>query len=311
MSGVRGQAARPGKPVLGLTSDLHLSNSPPGGRKCTRAGWYEAMAGVLGQVRKAFAGPWAVAGDIFDVWNSAPELISFAITHLPKTVFAVPGQHDLPNHRYEDRHRSGYGVLVAANRIVDLHANRYCELLTDGIGLEGYPWGRSPDDKGYLGDVDCWVAVGHHLCWQHGAGFPGAPADSHADALAKRMPGFALRVFGDNHQPFHRPDIGVLNCGAPMRRTRADIAREPCVWLLHDTGFVERVAIDDPADWYSGEDAALRAAMDPEQFVRAIKALHAGEADFEAAVRAACRSEPEDVQAYVSGILAEVTREVK
>ena len=43
-------------------------------------------------------------------------LISFAIRELP-SCYAIPGQHDLPNHSYTDIQRSAYWVLVEAGII--------------------------------------------------------------------------------------------------------------------------------------------------------------------------------------------------
>ena len=54
------------------------------------------MQRSLEQIRdlqKEFDCPVICAGDIFDKWNSPPELINFAYDNLPE-IYAIPGQHD-------------------------------------------------------------------------------------------------------------------------------------------------------------------------------------------------------------------------
>ena len=108
-----------------LCSDLHLSLQRPACR--ADDDWMGVQAGYLNQLKQLAVDsnysfgtlPIAFAGDLFDKWNVQPELINFALEHLPDGMICVPGQHDLPNHRLDQVHRSGYGVLVAAGKIVD------------------------------------------------------------------------------------------------------------------------------------------------------------------------------------------------
>ena len=94
-------------------SDIHLSHRPPKLREA-EPNWYAAQARVLSQVRavvETHKCPLIVAGDVFDEgWRAhkcPPELVNFAIRHLP-VCYAVPGQHDLPHHRYADVDKSAY-----------------------------------------------------------------------------------------------------------------------------------------------------------------------------------------------------------
>jgi hypothetical protein len=118
------------EPIAVLCSDIHLSLKQP---PCRADDWLSVQKGYLVQLKSLACAakelwlgnrnttgrpiPILCAGDIFDKWNSPPELIRFALEHLPDGMICVPGQHDLPNHSFEEIHRSAYGVLREAGKI--------------------------------------------------------------------------------------------------------------------------------------------------------------------------------------------------
>ena len=105
-----------------LCSDIHLSLKCPVARSA-EPNWLEATKRSLDELRSVAEEHNAhvvVAGDIFDRWNSPPEIINFAIENLPNC-YAIPGQHDLPNHRYEEIERSAYYTLIKAGIIENLN----------------------------------------------------------------------------------------------------------------------------------------------------------------------------------------------
>ena len=107
-----------------LCSDLHLSLTKPACR--ADKDWMEVQAHYLKQLEDTAGNlPIFCAGDIFDRWNAPPELINFALRNLPDDMLCVPGQHDLPNHRLDEKHRSGYGVLSNAGKIEDLSNKKH------------------------------------------------------------------------------------------------------------------------------------------------------------------------------------------
>ena len=116
-------------PVIALlVGDIHLSAKAPLCR-AKEPDWFEAMARPLmelvdlqKQIGKESDGipPILCAGDVFDRWNSPPELINFALEYLPPQMYSIPGQHDLPNHNYNEIDRSAYWTLVAANKITNV-----------------------------------------------------------------------------------------------------------------------------------------------------------------------------------------------
>jgi DNA repair exonuclease SbcCD nuclease subunit len=115
------RAADPNPVIAILCSDIHLSERAPIARAVGQD-WFTVQKRYLDQLRELKEKHNAiliVAGDVFDYWKSSPELINFAIVHMPEC-YAVPGQHDLPNHNYNDLHKSAYWTLVEAKIIKHL-----------------------------------------------------------------------------------------------------------------------------------------------------------------------------------------------
>lgn len=241
-----------GPVALACVSDVHLwHKSPP-----CRSGepdWYAAMGRTLLQVRyvKESANgagqgvPLAYAGDVFDRWNAPPELISWAIKYLPSG-FAVPGQHDLPYHRYDDVKKSAYWTLCEAGVLTNLRPGRPENV--GGVVLHGFPWGypvEPPYGDSGLGQN---VAIVHAYVWAEGRSHPEASRAQHFKRLAPALKGYAAAFFGDNHLPFvrHVAEAGcwVVNGGGLMRRRSDELTHTPFVCLLHEGGQVSRVRLD-------------------------------------------------------------------
>lgn len=237
-----------------LCSDLHLSQRPPVARS-VEPDWYSTMAGYLGQLRGLSEGhgtsgnplPVICAGDIFDRWNAPAELINFALAYLPR-MYAVPGQHDLPHHSYEDIRKSAYWTLVEAGKIVNLEPGKPLGVGT--MQLWGFPWGTPVEpcpETAYLG-LD--VAVIHSYLWteKSRSGYPGAPKEKRLVVYAKKLKGYDAAVFGDNHKGFQSfvPSLGcrVLNCGGYMRRKSDERDYQPTVGLLRSDGTITRYKLD-------------------------------------------------------------------
>lgn len=101
-----------------LCSDIHLCHTCPPARS-NEPNWYDAMARTLDElagIASHYYVPILCAGDVFDRWNSPPELINFAIKHLPP-MHCIPGQHDLPNHSLEDIRRSAYSTSAGCSEM--------------------------------------------------------------------------------------------------------------------------------------------------------------------------------------------------
>lgn len=236
-----------------LCGDIHLCHTAP----LARGGepdWYEAMARPLRWLRAVAdttGAPIVYAGDIFDRWYAPARLISWAIDNLPPG-YAIPGQHDLPQHNYDDRDSTGYGILCKAGVLQDLPPGRcYPVPVRDGLVLYGYPWGHDiaacPD---YVDDR-VHIAVSHRFVYRDKAtGYTGAPKGGqvgrHSPGGGRSLRGvcdtYDIAHFGDNHKPFIEGNI--VNTGGFYRRTIAEVSHEPGVVVVMENGTTARVTYE-------------------------------------------------------------------
>jgi hypothetical protein len=226
-----------------LCSDIHLSHKVPTARSVEKD-WYEVMANGLEELRNLSSKhncPVICAGDIFDKWDSPPELINFALTHLPNLI-AVPGQHDLPYHNIGDIKKSAYWTLVEAGVVHTLepyevqviHNDKYdCQ-----IHAVGHPWGTpvKPIKEAPNGIIN--LAVVHDYIWSGKHKYKNAPEEKRVSKRLDNFTGYDALVFGDNHKGFLTGQ--VLNCGTFFRRKSDEKSYDPMVGLLHSDGFIER-----------------------------------------------------------------------
>lgn len=269
--------------------------------------WMRTQADYLGQikslactVRELWLGnrnttsrpiPVLCAGDIFDKWNASPELIHFALEHLPDGMICVPGQHDLPNHRMEEMSRSGYGVLAKAGKIKCASSHRRAEVPTrshiqtgyDGtLFIYGFGWNEEITPPPLQFDYDRVhpIALVHHYIWDTGSNsFPGAKMEDHFNSFKKSLDRYSVAVFGDNHCSFDatlkpttplKRGTHIFNCGGFIRRKVDEVDRKPRVGILYENGTVRSHLLDTRADKFLRPEEIKDQMLDVnmEQFVR-------------------------------------------
>lgn len=197
--------------------------------------------------------PVICCGDIFDKWNSPPELINFAINHLPRPLYAIPGNHDLPLHNYTDVGKSAFWTLVEAGIVKPIKYN--VPELVDSLALYGFPWLHeiTPCKQKPM-TLALHVAVAHKYVWTRECRFRGAPNDQRLSNYRKSLGGYDVALFGDNHIPFivppHDDKIGVINCGSLMTRTATELTHKRMVGLIHRDGRITPYFLDSSKDVY-------------------------------------------------------------
>lgn len=277
-----------------FVSDVHLQARAPVARS-GEPDWFAAMAKPLDQIKaiaKANDDPPVIyAGDIFDRWHAGPEVINFALEHLPRG-YAVPGQHDLPNHSYYEIKRSAYWTLVEAGLLRNLPYN--CDTYPnedDGLALYGFPWNDVvrplPPAPGKIK-----IAVIHKFIWCKGTGYPGASNDMRLAGYKKALGGYDVAHFGDNHKGFlQHPKNGpwVCNSGTLMRRKIDERNYRPTVGLLLDDGKVVRHKLDISDEVFAEVTEAeelVNKLLDMTSFVDELRSLEADNAlDFAAVLK--------------------------
>ena len=276
-------------PIAICCSDLHLTLSPPLARS-DELNWLKAQARPLRQL-KALADQLGVeilcAGDVFDRWNSPPELINWAIDHLP-SMYAIPGQHDLPTHVYSLLNKSAYWTLAMGGpgRLSDLGAKESC--IVGNMSVEAFPWGVDLTPPKVRDSKRLKVALVHEYVWTVGATYPGAPKESRVGQSLKNIEGWDVIIYGDNHKGFltRYKNTTVFNCGTLQRRKSDEIAYKPQVGILYSDGSIEPHLLDVSSDIIKETSPMLDRTEDMElgEFLQELTKLQDAHLDFEEAM---------------------------
>lgn len=301
------------EPIAVLCSDIHLSLKQP---PCRADDWLSVQKGYLVQLKSLACAakelwlgnrnttgrpiPILCAGDIFDKWNSPPELIRFALEHLPDGMICVPGQHDLPNHSFEEIHRSAYGVLreagkircAATHRRAEVPARSHIDLGQSGWKVYGFGWNEEIEQPWQKGPN---LALVHKYVWTIETSYgPGTPEASHLNQFMKPLKAYKAAVFGDNHKGFLKQlktGTAVLNCGGFMRRKSDEVRYQPRVGLLHADGSIKLHKLDTSKDQFrTPEEMASAVEVDMTGFVEELSRLGEHGLDFRESVRQAVAS---------------------
>lgn len=293
-------------PVAVAVSDIHAESRTPPAR--AEKDWYEVQTGYFKQLEDIADGlPILVAGDVFNRWNPTPELISFMIRNLPPRIVAVPGQHDLPLHNYEDVKKSAYWTLKEAGIITDVPAGK-SYLLTNKVMAHGFPWGTElkPHKKEYDDTLD--IALVHKLVWWKKP-FPNAPENGQVDEIRKSLNGFDVIVSGDNHEPFLYENL--FNGGCFIRRRSDEMHRKPHIGVIYSDGTVKRKCLDTSADQFKDVNWSAeledKHGVDADNFVQGVQNVEEVFDDFKDAVRRYARKS--GVKKAVGVILEQLLRD--
>lgn len=231
--------------VAVLCSDIHLSHKAPLIRTA-EPNWYDAMARPLQQlqiIKDFYKAPIICAGDVFDKWNSPPELINFALECLPK-MYSIPGQHDLPYHDNDQIEKSAYWTLAQTEKIY--HLEPAVIHVIDSFRVVAFPWGHEPAPF-EQGEKYTSLAVVHKYIWMNEqTSYKDAPRAAKIATVRGSLAGYSSAVFGDNHKGFLSTNglTQVINCGGFMRRNADQLDYRPQVGLLHSSGKISTVLLD-------------------------------------------------------------------
>lgn len=223
------------KPILITTSDWHLRSTVPVSRleRC----WYDVMEQRITQLMTAYPHvPIVIAGDVFDRPDPPSSLVSWAISFLRGySIYTLPGQHDLPNHRYNARDHGAYGALVKANVLRDLPAYEWTSIgsMRAAVAMYSMPWDHYEVPVNEAPSGLFRLGVMHKYAWATAANcYVGADPESNAVGLTKYMKHFDLLAIGDNHISWKMPMI--VNHGSLFSFTSAQVGHIPLVGVVYD-----------------------------------------------------------------------------
>jgi len=284
-----------------LLSDIHLSEKAPIVRSAEPS-WLKAQARPLQEIQyltEMFTCPVLAVGDIFDKWNPSPSLINWTITNLPDSMpfYAVPGQHDLRHHSYDDIQETAYWTLHAAGAIIDLGNCRSEVEVKEPHKLVVYPfpWGTELNQCEYKkkkGTIH--LALVHKYIWQTKSdAYPGADKSSNIQNILKQLKGYSAAAFGDNHKGWNWTyGMPIMNCGTLMRRKADEIDYKPQVGLLMSDGTIRPYYLDCSQDKFIDMAAAVELveqSLDMTEFLDELRRLGDKGLDFVTAVKRFCK----------------------
>jgi len=271
------------KKIAVLCSDLHLSLTQPACR--ADKNWMNTQAHYLTQLEEIADGcPILCAGDIFDKWNTPAELVTWTIRHLPPNFYAIPGQHDLPDHSIDQIHRSGYGVLQEVRAIYNTD-----DLRSNAMYLYDFPYGSELKPLVHKEEGEIHVALVHRYIWLDRSNcYAGASEEQNVLSYKSIFGTYDVVVIGDNHKRWrvHRENTVIYNCGCFIRRKSDEILYTPVVGILYENGSVGVKLLDTSVDKFH-ENAREReaAVMDMKEFIDALEGLGEHGLNFREAVQ--------------------------
>ncbi len=212
-----------------LTADYHLREDNPICRIDYFLDTQIQKMKFIQQLQVKHNCPVIHAGDLFNHWKASPYLITLALNYLPKNMFAVAGNHDLPNHNIDLLDKSALNTLIHAKAI------NY---------LTGTHWGQKPKNES-LTIEGRKILVWHVMTWKDDPPWPGC-TDPKAKDLLEEFLQYDLIVTGHNHNSFVEELNGriLINPGSITRQTADQEFYQPKVFLWYaKTNSVEPILI--------------------------------------------------------------------
>lgn len=237
------RTSKPKTPDAIFTGDWHLTESTP---ICRTDNFWEAQWKKVDFIID-LAKDWEChifnSGDLYDRWKVSPYLISTTLKHLSVKVlkslmFVIYGNHDLPQHNYENAKFCGLYTLLEARAVSLCEGGSFGQELT----LEKAYSLVSPSG------VIRKIGMLHEFAYPAKAGlpWPGCTART-AEEILDAYPGFDVIVTGDNHTGFYIIDKDgrlLVNPGCITRQTADHINYKPSVYTYFaDTNTVEAIMI--------------------------------------------------------------------
>ena len=250
------------KPDAILCSDIHLREDTP---TCRTDDYQTAQWKKLAFIRHLQLEYNCIVlhgGDLFHHWKPSPQLLSMAILNLPAKFHTIYGQHDLPQHKFDLRHKSGIHTLATDSTLTVLEECHYGQkpikgsivtrMTAKGEKIDTIPIQKIMSQYIEMGGRN--ILVWHKMVWQGKKLWPDQ-VDPSAKRILKQYPDYDLIVTGDNHKPFVEEYTVYLksdptkyvrrllvNPGSMMRMTADQIDHKPRVYLWYaDTNTVQPV----------------------------------------------------------------------
>ncbi len=244
-----------------LTGDLHLRKTNP---RFRRDDYLYSLTKKLKQIviiANKYNAVLLIAGDIFDSPNVGYRVLNTVVSTFRKLnnkIYAVPGQHDMLNHR-QDMSETPYRSLELALKGKFIDITGKSEVIAKNVQVYGASFGLEPNKNP--------STKGFNILLAHIPVTKGEPPFFLTDALSAKQ---ALRLY-KNYQcivtgDYHIPHITKLkskrvlvNVGTIARNTVSQLEYNPHVTLLNTTTLnIKKIKLKvQPAEDVFNLDAAL------------------------------------------------------
>ncbi len=220
------------------------------------------------------------SGDLFDFWKPSPALLSKTIEHLPKQFYTVWGNHDLPQHSFALRYKSGIYTLVKANVLTALEEGSW-NYYTEYNNPEHFTLGMWLEKSNRVKKL---IGIQHVFIYEGKKPWATCEADS-ALSFMKKNNAMELIITGDNHKSFvvERKKQILINPGSLTRQNSSQIDHVPSVFVYYNDHTVEQVVLPYEKDVISKEHLIQAEAKEQrlEAFISRLKDETMSEVSFE------------------------------
>lgn len=299
--------------LAAVISDVHVSHEPPRARSKEKD-WYAAMDRYLLEFKNVchkYNIPGLIAGDLFHTPDEPYQLVNYLRNVLPKRVIAIPGQHDLLHHNYDDLFKTAYGDLVASGRIENAIAEEPI-IIRNYLAVYGFPWRQKLSLVQRAKGAKLHVGLLHRYVWTAGCSWGGStpPKSRHVDRTLRALKNLDLIFSGDNHICFNRGRL--YNCGCFIPRISNERQYEPMIHLIRADGEVLFHHVSTTSDVWCDEDDSveeLKPIIEVKKVMKSLKKLTQSGIDFLQVLERA--AENATISKRAQQLLDEIVCEVK
>lgn len=206
-------------------SDIHLRDSVP---ECRTDDYWTAQwkkFKFIIDTANDLGADICCAGDLFDKAQSSQLVEAMAIKYLRTLVgafYVIPGQHDLPNHNYNNYYSSSMHVLSMAEVIVAMNTDYNVAQILNSKELLMIHTMVSQDNKRKRTAQERVLDE----------------KSTSARKILRDHKDYDLIITGDNHKPFIEELNGrhLINCGSMMRMRSDQISHKPRIYHVTEKG---------------------------------------------------------------------------
>jgi DNA repair exonuclease SbcCD nuclease subunit len=219
-----------------ITGDIELRAHTPLCRLDDHWAAQERKIKFISDLANKYNCPILDGGDLFDKkYKQSPNyfLVSWAIRNLPRPIFTVPGNHDLPGKSMANYDRSAMKVLESAGVI---SKKRFFALRNERkVQIYRIPWGEPVEPVVIeINDFDYNVLLIHTMVYDDNMPFPGCEGWEKGQLL-RMFSNFDLIVSGHHHATFtgfnKRTNTLLVNPGSLMRNDADQENFKPSIFL--------------------------------------------------------------------------------